>query len=134
MFFHMSSFPFPHQHLHDDDDDFEPDSDEDIRDAVVDGDIQEVRRLVRDDPEVVHLVDRNGFTALHCGPPKRISKRRIVSYLLRHRADINAPGRYGLTCLIMASDLGYLSMVNLLLEASADPTIPTNNGRTALIV
>jgi len=95
-----------------------------IHDAAERGDLQEVMRLIQEDPEVVHssLVGGldQGETALHVS--SRMGHVEVASYLLDQGADINARNAVRMTPLHMACR-GDLGMVELLVSRGADPAI-----------
>ena len=76
----------------------------------------------------VNLQDNNGRTALMVSKTKE-----IFSLLLQSNADINILMHKGSTPLIVASDLGHLSVVEtLLIEHNNDPNVRNKKGWTAI--
>ena len=77
-----------------------------------------MERLIREHPE--HVSTRGGSlgTALHAA--SRTNHLKVVQSLLRHGADVNAPGLWGRTPLLFASECGCLEAVRWLLEHDAD--------------
>ena len=77
-----------------------------------------IEKLIREHPG--HLSARGGpiGTALHAA--SRMNHPKIVQSLLRHGADVNAPGRWERTPLLFASVWGHLEVVRWLLEHGAD--------------
>lgn len=56
----------------------------------------------------------------------------VVTYLLRHGANVNAADAKGITALIAASGKGDMGIVRALLAAGADPNLRTDTGWSAL--
>ena len=78
----------------------------------------------------VNLQDKDGCTALMVSKTKE-----IFSLLLQSNADINILTHKGSTPLIVASDLGCLSVVeSLLREHNNDPNVQNEGGSTALMI
>ena len=77
-----------------------------------------IEKLIREHPE--HLSARGGpiGTALHAA--SRMNHLKIVQSLLRHGANVNAPGRWGRTPLLFATVKGHLEVVRWLLEHGAE--------------
>jgi len=95
-----------------------------IHDAVIDGDLQKVMRLVEEDPGVVSLTDPDegkGGTALHFA--SKYGRIEIALYLLDQGADINARDIYHGTPLFYACENGFVEMVEMLVSRGADPTL-----------
>jgi ankyrin repeat protein len=92
-----------------------------------------------------NMVDKSGKTVLHHSAASRVE---IVKALLAHGADPNlrvsnpkGSGRYGLrvteqgaTALVIAADYNNLEIVNVLLDAGADPFISTEQKTSALLM
>ena len=100
-------------------------------DAVVTGDLAEVKRLVVSCGVDPNVKDNDGRTPLH-----RAAKRGhvdIVKLLLEHGANPNIQeNKYGYTPLHVAVKNCHVDVVRVLLEHGADPTIRDNEGRTPL--
>ena len=77
-----------------------------------------IEKLIREHPE--HVIARGGplGTALHAA--SRMNHIKVVQSLLRHGADVNAPGLWGRTPLPFASYRGHSEVVRWLLEHGAD--------------
>jgi len=106
----------------------------DIHDAAEEGDLEEVMRLVQEDPGVVDSTDvYSGETALHVACV--YGHVEMMCYLLDHGADINARECGGHTPFFIACREGRLGVVELLVSTGADVTISTNPNRwTPLMV
>ena len=97
-----------------------------IHRAAIDGDAEEVTRLIEEDPSIVHSFGR---TALHL--TSEYGHAAVAVCLLDGGDDINQQERYGscFTPLLKACCAGDLRMVNLLLDRGADPSICSSCGR-----
>ena len=84
-----------------------------------------IRELIREHPE--HVIARGGplGTALHAA--SRMNRLNVVQCLLRHGADVNAPGLWGRTPLLFASYWGRLEVVRWLIEHGADVNAKTSD-------
>ena len=103
-----------------------------IHDAAEEGDLEEVMRLIQEDPEIVDEIDDNESTALHLACID--GHVEVVSYLLDQGANINTTDNVDATPLYYACYEGRLEVVELLLSRGADPTICDCGGWTPLIV
>ena len=83
-----------------------------IHDAAAEGNLEEVVRLVHEDPEVVNAVGDYGRTPFHLASYN--GRVEVVSYLLDHGANINAKDDFGNTSLSEACRGGHLEVVELL--------------------
>ena len=77
-----------------------------------------IAKLLGEHPEHVSVRCGPLGTALHAA--SRMNHLKVVQLLLRHSADVNAPGRWGLTPLQFASLRGHVEVVQWLLEHGAD--------------
>ena len=76
----------------------------------------------------VNHEDKYGQTAL------MVSKtNKIFLLLLQPNTDINNTKHEGLTQLMIASDVGHLTVVNCLLRLNNDPNIQTKSGLSAIM-
>ena len=87
-------------------------------------------KLIREHPEHVNSWGGSFGTALHAASKKNHLK--LVQSLLRHGADVNAPGLWGWTPLPFASRWGHLEIVRCLLEHGADVNAKDMYGSTPL--
>ena len=102
-----------------------------IHNAAKQGNLEEVMRLIQEDPEIVDVPNENDESALHLASFN--GHVEVVSYLLDHGANIYKNGSYGGTALLNASGMGHLEVVELLLSRKADPTICNDFGWTPLM-
>ena len=92
-----------------------------IHDAAKNGDLERVKVLLKDNPELVNTKDRDGETHLHeAGLNGHID---VVRLLLANGADVNAKDDKGNTPLHWAAMLGHQDVSELLLENKADVNI-----------
>ena len=85
------------------------------------------------DPTLTDLADLEGYTPLMLASYH--GHIEVVRCLLTDgRSPIDAVIKGGRTALWYAASWGHVEVVRLLLQAGADPTIPDEDGRTALSV
>jgi len=96
-----------------------------IHDAAIDGDLDDVMRLVQEEPGLVNSADhlRMGKTPLQLACIT--SQMEVACFLLDQGADINARDACGWTALYEACVGGNLEIVQLLMSRGADPAIMT---------
>ncbi|MGG0412331.1 ankyrin repeat domain-containing protein [Peribacillus simplex] len=89
-----------------------------IRNAIKLGDINEVKRLIGDNPESLHTMTPFG-TWLHVAAKK--GHCGIVEYLIHKGIDVNTNGDiYDSSPLRLAAGAGHLEIVKYLIEAGAE--------------
>jgi len=96
-------------------------------DAVFEGRLDEVYRLVFEDADV-RAPNAVGNQPLHAAAHR--GEARIAEVLLRAGADPNAKGRLGNTPLHYAAKEGHLAAVRALLAAGADASVRNGRGNT----
>ncbi|XP_042858456.1 uncharacterized protein LOC122244579 [Penaeus japonicus] len=101
----------------------------DIHKAVVEGNIDYVRRLL-ESKENVHRKTEDLSTPLHFSAFR--GSAEIVQLLLDKGSDVNAENETGDTPLHLASLRGHIEAINILLERKADPRCSTDSGHTPL--
>ena len=91
-------------------------------------------RLLLERGADVHIAARNDMKVqpLHAAIAGRSTE--VVSALLAHRPDVNARQQAGYTPLMGAAAANNDEMVNLLLARGADPTLVSEDGKTAVTV
>jgi ankyrin repeat protein len=101
-----------------------------IQDAAGNGDLEKVKALLKDNPNLVFSKDENGMTALHYAA--RFGYKDVVELLLANKADANAQTKQGLTPLEMASMGGHKDVAELLLAHGAWVNFTGGVGKTPL--
>jgi len=98
------------------------------------GDLEEVMRLVQQDPEVVNIPrgGASGSTALHSAAQN--GHLEVVCYLLDQGAEVNTRERSGWTHLTNACTSGNLPTVQLLVSRGANTTTVTPGERHTLLI
>ena len=86
--------------------------------AALCGFTQVIEKLITVHPEYVSATGGALGTALHTASDRNHLK--VVQSLLRHGADVNAPGLWGRTPLLFATEKGHLEVVRWLLEHGAE--------------
>jgi len=105
-----------------------------IHDAVEDNDLEEVVRLVEEDPAVLNDANVDSReTALHIATV--LGFKGIATYLLdQEGCDINLGDGYGSTALHLACEEGHWPIVELLVSKGANLTIRDSGGYTPLMM
>jgi len=101
-----------------------------IHDAARDGDLAQVRALLKHNPDLVSTRDSTGRTPLHFAAYE--GHEDVVELLLAHGADVNAKADNGETPLHFAARKGYTNVVKLLWLHGADVDAKDNHGDTPL--
>ena len=101
-----------------------------LLDAVVKGDRNAVRQLLRNRADV-NAAQPDGSTALMLAADR--DDVEVARLLIQARANVNATNEYGATALSVACARGNVDLVTLLLEAKADPNAPLLSGETPLM-
>jgi uncharacterized protein len=101
-----------------------------IADAVMNGDLNAVRSLIKQKVDV-NAPQADGTTALHWAA--RRDDLEAADALIRAGASAKAANRYGVTALSLACVNGNAKMVEKLLAAGADPDAVLAEGETALM-
>ena len=78
-----------------------------------------------------NIVDVDGFTCLHYAVHYGFSKE-VFQAIIDHRADVNATNKDNRTALMMACDDNNEGIINVLLNAGANPNIVDVDGYTCL--
>jgi ankyrin repeat protein len=114
-----------------------------IHDAAKSGDLEQVKALLKANPDLVSATDSSGWTALHFAA--RNGHLDVVKLLLDDKADVNVKTRIGMTPLEVAlafsdsaspfartTDTNHEAIAELLLANGAEVTSRSNVGLTAL--
>jgi len=98
-----------------------------IHDAARAGDLDKVKSMVQEQPDLVSSKDEKfGQTALHVAAFN--DKKDVAEFLLANKADVNARSKNGLTPLHLAAGKGNKDIVELLLANNADINAVDNEG------
>jgi len=97
--------------------------------AVIDGSINTVRGLLRDDANV-NEADKRGCTPLHYAAAR--GRSDVVGLLIDAHAIVNKADKENMTPLHYAALNGRANVVKMLLFAHANPNLKNNNGKTPL--
>jgi ankyrin repeat protein len=107
--------------------------DEQLWDAVRDGEHDEAQRLVKDGANVNFInVNMYGFRPLH--QASKSCDLKTVRLLVNNGADVDCKDRYGWTPAHVAAFRGHLDAAFVLIDHGADLSIKNNDGKTALDV
>jgi ankyrin repeat protein len=101
-----------------------------IDDAARNGDLEKVKTLLKDHPDLVSSKDSIGQTPLHWAAVG--GHKDVVELLLANKADVNAKANNGVTPLHWAAVRGHKDVAELLLASKANVDAKANNGVTPL--
>jgi ankyrin repeat protein len=105
----------------------------DIKKAIIANDLNRVKALVEEDPEIVHVTNSAGEGPLYMA--SHFGYLPIIEYLVEHGANIDQKeNRNDWTALNLAVHGAHTNVVEYLLNAGADWNIPTKYGDTPLII
>lgn len=103
----------------------------DINDAVKNGDLEKVKVLLKENPQLLPSKDdRHGWTPLHCAA--FYGQKDVAKFLLADGADINAKDRSGMTPLHLTAFDAQSDVAELLLANKADVDNKNKFGKTPL--
>ena len=98
--------------------------------SVREGDLEKVKAMLKDYPDLVFSQDSDGQTPLHLAAWN--DQRELAELLLVTKADVNAKDKFGQTPLHLAADMGHKDVAELLLASQAEVNATDNDGRTPL--
>jgi ankyrin repeat protein len=102
-----------------------------IHDAAFKGDLQKIRKMLKDHPDLVSSEDNDRQTPLHMAA--MFGHKDVAELLLANKADVNAITKiYRMTPLHMAAAGGYKNIVELLLANKANVDVEDKDGITPL--
>ena len=101
-----------------------------IHDAAKSGDLEKVKTLLQDNPDLAFSKDTKGWTPLH--EAAFWDRKDVAESLLANKAKVNAKDNYGQTPLHLAAGMGHKDVADLLLVSSADVNVASDIGRTPL--
>jgi uncharacterized protein len=102
-----------------------------IQHAILNGSIKVVEYLLRFSKDMEDSSNRFGASLLHFAAQAEEGADSIVNFLLARGASVNAKDNDGNTPLIFAAISGKNSVIQILLEAGADPSIRNDAGINA---
>jgi ankyrin repeat protein len=100
--------------------------------AIEDGDAKEFERLLREDPECVKEVNKNGWTAAHQAAYS--GEHVMLKRVLELGVDVNARCSDGDLAVHYACAQGEKKCLNVLAKAGSDMEAKDNDGETPLDV
>ena len=103
-----------------------------IHEAVKNNDLAKVRKLIKNNPDLVFIKDADGITPLHFAAGD--ANKKMVKLLLASKADVNAKDNNGTTPLhAAATALGKrVDLLEMLIAGKADVNAADTNGLTPL--
>jgi hypothetical protein len=107
-----------------------PASCQDMYQAIVGGNLEKVRALLKDNPTLVYSTDEIGDTPLHWAA--EFGAESIAAFLVSEKADVNASDSLGYTPLHWTVQTGHTDIARLLLASKANVNVNDRNGWTAL--
>lgn len=103
----------------------------DIHEAAKTGDLQKVQELIKADPDAVNLKDNSGRTPLHWAA--RNDHLRVVEFLVKNGADVNAEDKRGIIPLYYSVWLGKsYEIAECLVNNGADVNFKRGNDTSLL--
>ena len=104
---------------------------DDIHEAVQQGDLSKTQNLIAKDPSVLNSKTEDGRTPLHVAVMG--GHKKLVEYLIREGANIDALDKEGRTPLLNAIILKKPNLAHMLIEMGADVKIKSKEGANAII-
>ncbi len=101
-----------------------------IHDAAESGDLEKVKTLLKNNPDLVSSKDEWGWTPLHRAASG--GRMDVMKLLLAGKAEVNAKNKWGRMPLHMAADNGHKDVAELLLANRADVNTKDDDSWTAL--
>ena len=98
--------------------------------ATREGDLEKIKALLRDNPDLVFGKDNYGETPLHLAALN--GHRDVAELLLASKAEVNAESNNGRTPLHFAAYSGHKDVVELLLASEAEVNAKSNTSATPL--
>lgn len=101
-----------------------------IHDAVRKGDLEKIKDMLIDNPDLISSKDDDGWTPLHFAVAT--DHKDIAELLLARKAKVDAKDNNGNTPLLVASANGHKDVVELLLKRKANVNSKNKDGKTPL--
>lgn len=105
-------------------------SQQDIFDVARKGTVEEVKTIMKQNPDAINLINEAGYSPLILACYK--GNNAVANFLIKKVKDINGSSAMG-TPLMAAAVKGNKEIVQVLLENRANPNITDPSGTTALI-
>jgi 7,8-dihydropterin-6-yl-methyl-4-(beta-D-ribofuranosyl)aminobenzene 5'-phosphate synthase len=102
----------------------------DIHKAAMDGNMEEVKALIAENPDLTDVKDEQGLTPLFYAVIR--GHKDVVELLLDRGADVNIQDNIGYSPLYVAAFRGNKEMLQFLVAKGADPNQKNGMGMTAL--
>ncbi len=103
-----------------------------IHDAAKNGDLEKIKALLKDNPNLVSSKDTNNINATPLYIAAAFGQTNVIKLLLANKADVNAGADNDVTPLQIGAMLGRLDVAKLLVASNADVNAKADNGITAL--
>jgi ankyrin repeat protein len=107
-----------------------PSFSQEIHEAVREGDIEKVKKIIKENSKLVNEKDNQINTPLHIAAVKGYID--ISKLLIEKGADLEAKNMYGNTPLLDASRIGSANMIKFLIESGADINALDNYGTSII--
>jgi ankyrin repeat protein len=101
-----------------------------IQVAAESGNLEKVKALIKDNPDLASSTNKNGWTALHFAAAA--GHKDVAELLLANKADVNAKDKDGATPLHTAAANDHKDVAELLLANKAEVNAKDNEGMTPL--
>ena len=101
-----------------------------IFEAVWDNDLDRVKKLIKENPALLHYKSNEGYSPLHSAA--RMGLKDIVKFFIEKETDINTANLWGTTPLHYACEWGRAEVVEILIQSGADINVKDKKGWTPL--
>lgn len=101
-----------------------------IFEAVWDNDLDRVKTLIKENPDLLHYKSREGYSPLHSAA--RMGLKEIVKFFIEKGTDINTANLWGTTPLHYACQWGRAEVIEVLIQSGADINARDKKGWTPL--
>lgn len=103
-----------------------------IHDAAKNGDLEKIKALLKDNPDLVSSKDTNNIGATPLYVAATFGHKDVMELLLANKADVNAGADHGVTPLHLAAMMNHLDVAELLVASNANVNAKADNGVTPL--
>ncbi len=101
-----------------------------IFEAVWDKDLERVKELIEENPDLLHYKSSEGYSPLHSAA--RMGLIEIVKFFIEKGIDINTANLWGTTPLHYACEWGRAEIIEVLIQSGADIDVKDKKGWTPL--